>query len=70
MNKIYAVSSLAAALTLALPSPVTGQRLLPGYRYDHSTAPTGKEWQSPADYALGKDATPRLLLLFRPEGPC
>ena len=35
MNKIYAVSSLAAALTFALPSPVTGQRLLPGYRYDH-----------------------------------
>ena len=67
MNKIYAVSSLAAALTLALPSPVTGQRLLPGYRYDHSTAPTGKEWQSPADYALGKEQPHAYFFSFAPK---
>ena len=70
MNKICAVSSLVAAVSLAVPTSSQAQLLLPGYRYDQggsASSPTGKEWQSPEDYALGKEQPHAYFFSFAPQ---
>ena len=70
MNKICAVSSLVAAVSLAVPTSSQAQLLLPGYRYDQggsASSPTGKEWQSPEDYALGKEQPHAYFFSFAPK---
>lgn len=54
----YAKKSLvlltAAALYLGSSAVLSAQALLPGYSFRTEAAPTGKEWQSPEDYARNK----------------
>ncbi len=47
--------SLLLLLTLFLAESITAQTVLKGFHYGKENAPTGKEWESPANLALNKE---------------
>lgn len=62
MNRQLAVLKMVLTLWIAVPmisvraqSPVQEGRHINGFRFGNEEAPTGKEWESPADLSLNKE---------------